>query len=310
MKITFAQQADKFLREGANRKRNPLRGASLRTYKSQIDTHLIPEIGKLPLQDVGNKVVNELVAKMSEQKLSARTIALNITIIKKIRKSAVDEDGNQLFPITWNADVIDAPVQDELPTEDTTIGQGAIQGAISRAKDTDKVLYALLAGTGLRIAEALAIKHAPDDGVSTVWIPSESKIIVRQQMTRQGLATTKTKAGQREVDLAPELNAYLNSVTFSVIGTGQHMFLGSQGGYRERLSSNGVTVGFHAFRRFRITHLNKMSTPTGLEYFWTGHAAGDVHGRYIKFGNEIETRKAEAARVGLGFKLEENHDRK
>jgi integrase len=299
-KVTFEQQAERFLAEGASRKRSPLRPASVRTYRAVID-NLVTLIGKTPLQDVGNKVVSDVVTKLSEQGYSAASIALNVVIIKKIRKSAVNEEGDQLYPATWNADMIDAP-EAEPVTEASTINQEALQESISRAETQDKVLYALLAGTGLRIAEAQAVQVIADDGVSTVWIPSESKIIVRQQMTRNGLAPTKTKAGVREVDLAPELNEFLVKIAGTVKG---FMFPGNYNGYLSRLEKNGITAGFHAFRRFRITHLNRMSTPSGLEYFWTGHAAGDVHGRYIRFGSEIEARKSEAARVGLGFKLPE-----
>lgn len=296
MKITFKQQAEKFLVEGAARKRNPLRPASIRTYRTIINA-LIPMIGKTLLQDVGNKAVSEVVQKLSEQGYSARSIALNITVIKKIRKSAITPNGDLMFPYEWSAEVIDAPAA---VLNDCTVTREAIQEALGRAKDQDKALYAVLAGTGLRIAEARAIQVIEDDGVSTVWIPSESKIIVRRQMTRTGFGPTKTAAGQREVDLAPELNNFLIKYAVTV---NNFMFPGKENGYAKRLKKNGIATGFHAFRRFRITHLNKMSTPTGLEYFWTGHASGDVHGRYIKFGNEIETRRTEAARVGLGFEL-------
>jgi hypothetical protein len=40
-----------------------------------------------------------------------------------------------------------------------------------------------------------------------------------------------------------------------------------------------------------------------LMKFWTGHAAADISERYIKMGSEIEVRKAQAERVGLGFQL-------
>jgi integrase len=303
VKITFEQQAERFLKEGETRKRNPLRPASVRTYRSQIN-NLVPLIGNLALSSIGNAVIKDIVTKLSEQGYSARTIALNIVLIKKIRKSAVNENGDQLFPGTWNADVIDAPEVEPM-TDSATVSQEAIQEAISRANDHDKVLYSLLAGTGLRIAEAKAIQLLPaDDGVSSVWLPNEAKIIVRQQMTRTGLAPTKTRAGVREVDLAPELNDFLK-IKFPVDTFNGILFSGKDSSYRNRLKANGISAGFHALRRFRVTHLNKMSTPSGLEYFWIGHAAKDVHGKYVMFGSEIETRKAEAARVGLGFKLPE-----
>jgi len=305
MKITFAQQAEKFLKEGAARKRNPLRPASIRTYRTCINT-LVPLIGKLPLQTVGNKVVNEVVTKLSNQGYSPRSIALNVTVIKKIRKSAVNEDGDQLFPTTWNVDVIDAPsVGDDKQPTITAVG---LQDAISKADMHRKALYALLAGSGLRIAEAraLKLKIGPDDGVSTIWIPEGGRIIVRQQMTRNGLAPTKTKAGQREVDLAPELNQFLNRC-FTDTGLAVYglLFDDCEGCYREHLEEDGITGGFHAFRRFRVTHLKLAGVPDALIKFWVGHAAGNVTEQYTQVAGEIESRKTWAAKAGLGFQLPE-----
>jgi hypothetical protein len=38
--------------------------------------------------------------------------------------------------------------------------------------------------------------------------------------------------------------------------------------------------------------------------FWNGHAAGDITERYTKVGSEIQARKEQAAKAGLGFKLD------
>lgn len=300
MKITFAQQAQKFLLESANRKRNPLRPASLRTYRAQIETHLIPLIGKKSLQDVGNKVVSEVVQKLVEKGLSPSSITLNVVIIKKIRKSAVNSEGDQLFPATWNTDVIDAPVAGKL--KQPTVSAQQVQDAISEARKSDRPecagLYLILASTGLRIAEALALKFGQDDGVSTVWVQSESKIIVRQQKTKTGVATTKTEAGQREIDLVPELNDQFKDQKPEEV-----IFPDSESYYREHLKLDGIEGGFHAFRRFRVTHLRLNGVPEALVKYWTGHAAGNITERYTQVAGEIESRKKHAAQAGLGFQL-------
>src|SRR4029077_19954064 len=61
--------------------------------------------------------------------------------------------------------------------------------------------------------------------------------------------------------------------------------------------------GFHAFRRFRITHLENMGVPLGLINFWAGHAGKSVHDRYVKLNKDVEARKEWAAKAGLGFEL-------
>jgi len=308
-KITFEQQAERFLAEGTSRKRGPLRPSSARRYRAVID-NLNLLIGKLPLQNVGNKVVSEVVTKLSEQGYSPASIALNIVIIKKIRKSAVNDEGEQLFPITWNTQMIDAP--EVTSQKQPTIDAVGVQDAISKADATGKALYALLAGSGLRIAEALAIKVGPDDGISTMLVPAESKIIIRQQLGRTGFGPTKTKAGQREVDLAPELIDYVLKNVWNRLWTdssgpksAELIFQNSEGFYRNCLEADGIEGGFHAFRRFRITHLRMSGVPQPLIDYWDGHAASTMSERYTQVAGEIESRKQHAAKAGLGFKLPE-----
>lgn len=85
------------------------------------------------------------------------------------------------------------------------------------------------------------------------------------------------------------------------------MFTSSESFYYKELVGAGIVGGFHTLRRFRSMHLDKMSCPRGLSRYWIGHAAGDVHEGYEQFGKEIETRKSEAKRIGLGFELPNGH---
>ena len=299
--ITFKKQAEKFLADAATRKRNPLRPASVRTYQAVIN-QLIPLIGNTVLQDVGNKVVSKVVTELSEQGYSARSIALNVVVIKKIRKSALTPNGDQMFPYEWNSEVVDAPSvpSDKQPIVDAT----AVRDAISKATMERKALYALLASTGLRISEARAIKLKPDDRVSTVWIPSENKVVVRQQMTRTGLGPTKTDAGVREVDLPRDLNTFLID-NLQDAEERELVFSDCDNSYRDALIEDGITGGFHAFRRFRVTHLRMSGVPDPLVKFWIGHAAGSVTEEYTQVAGKIESRKEWVEKAGLGFKLSE-----
>jgi integrase len=61
---------------------------------------------------------------------------------------------------------------------------------------------------------------------------------------------------------------------------------------------------FHAFCRFRTAHLRKNRTPWDLQKLWLGHANKDVTDRYAEqLKEDVEWRKQEAERAGLGFKL-------
>jgi len=300
--MKFSEQAEKFLSQGENRKRKPFRFNTLRTYRTAL-TRVLPLLGDLSLEVIDNGVVKKVGAKLAET-LSPKTVSSYVDVIKQVMSSAVDDNGNQLFPRKWNSEFLDLPTIEN--QKQPTISAQKLQNAISKAGASDKALYALLAGTGLRIAEALALMSGKDEGIGNAWVREQSKIIVRCQ--RKGgtydeitVMPTKTKAGIREVDLSPELNDYLKSI-FQDAYT--HMFPESVGTYRSRLAQNGITEGFHAFRRFRLTHLDSANVPQGLQRFWTGHAAGDVHESYVKSGEKLQERKEWAEKAGLGFKLE------
>jgi integrase len=62
-------------------------------------------------------------------------------------------------------------------------------------------------------------------------------------------------------------------------------------------------VGFHAFRRFRLTWLRRTGTPRDLERYWMGHAAEEVGDLYSKLKVDVSFRQEWAERVGLGFQL-------
>lgn len=61
---------------------------------------------------------------------------------------------------------------------------------------------------------------------------------------------------------------------------------------------------FHSFRRFRTSYLRKNRVPWDLQKLWLGHANKDVTDRYAEqLKEDVEWRKQEAERVGLGFEL-------
>jgi hypothetical protein len=62
-------------------------------------------------------------------------------------------------------------------------------------------------------------------------------------------------------------------------------------------------VGFHAFRRFRLTWLRKNSVPKDLERYWMGHAPEEVGDLYSKLKDDVAFRQEWAERAGLGFEL-------
>ncbi|MDA4130665.1 MAG: site-specific integrase [Thaumarchaeota archaeon] len=300
--MIFEKQFDTFWSQLTARKRNPPKPATLAAYRSYWKNWVNPEIGRLEVSQVENGAMKGLVSKLASVNLSPATIAGITQLVKGIVASAIDDNGNCLYVRKWNAEFIDQPViQDQ---DAPVIGREALSEAISRAQGQSRTLYALLAGSGLRISEALALKVGPRPG-SSYWDPDQSKLVIRKALYRGKEQSTKTAAGVREVDLAPELNTFLmqnvpQNDTFCFSNqNGTPLRLGTAYAIKDELG----LPGFHSFRRFRITHLENQGVPRGLVMFWTGHAGKDVHDRYVRLDKDVEARKEWANRAGVGFSI-------
>jgi integrase len=150
------------------------------------------------------------------------------------------------------------------------------------------VLFALLAGTGLRIGEALGLKlgeHLCGDF---------STIRVQQSVWRGFVQAPKTDNAVREIDIPASLAVLLKG---SVGGRTSGFLFQSESG-RPLTQRNVLRDGlgkirrdmkleagkaFHAFRRFRTAHPRKNRVPWDLQKLWLGHANKDVRKRWLGF---------------------------
>ena len=293
--MNFENQANQYLAEIAS----TVRPNTLQVYRSILDSRILPAIGGLELADVGNKTVKALVVSLTDAHLSPATITLAVGLVKQIVKSAVDEEGNRLYRVDWNSDFIKAPKVNPKSQSSPIATSEALSKAVAGTKGEIRVLVALLAGTGLRVGEALAVGVGPD-WAGNVWDPESGTIEVRATLTRHGLQIApKTEAGNRIVDLSPELNSFLKAEFPQ--STGQLFHTPLRTLYR-RIHELNID-GFHSMRRFRITHQQMQNVPAMLVKYGAGHAASDISERYTKVGSQIAARKQWAQSAGLGFEL-------
>jgi integrase len=128
---------------------------------------------------------------------------------------------------------------------------------------------------------------------------------VRQQATRGGITNRlKTDNAYRTVEVLPDVAAELvvfigsrNTGLVFASSTGKPL---SHSNLRNRwlypiLEAAGIDkAGFHAFRRFRVTHLRKHRAPEDLIRFWLGHEDKTVTDGYSQLKNDVQYRKAVA----------------
>ena len=177
------------------RKRSPITPSTAAGFGSYLRKWLYPNLGGLPLSSVNNLVVRGLVTKMTEAGLSAKMVNNVVQVVKMVVASAVNEDGEQVHPRTWNHEFIDLPeVKDQ---RQPTFTSEAMKAITARSEERERMLYVLLGAAGMRIGEALGIeidKHFPDDF---------STLLIRQKVWNGRVQSfLKTENGVRDIDLA------------------------------------------------------------------------------------------------------------
>lgn len=209
--------------------------------------------------------------------------------MKLIVASAIDKNGEQLFPRKWNHDFIDLPIVEN--QHQPTFTAETMSSIVRKADGQEQILYALLAGTGLRVGEAL--------GLEIRHLSCDCRTITVEQSCWEGeLQTPKTKNAYRCVELCSSLAALLKEFVAerrtgllftNCIGnplSQTNMLRRSLHPILEELKVE--KTGFHAMRRFRATWLRKQRAPEDIIKFWLGHAKESVTDTYSKLADDEE----------------------
>jgi integrase len=302
--VTFAEQSERWLHEMQNRKRDPVKPRTLGNWKSHI-AWLLPRVGDIPLADLTPAKANQLITAMAKEGLSAKTIKNYFGVFTQVIASAKNDKGEELYPYKWDPAFLDLPKVTKRKQRRPTFTADVVEKIISLAMPREAMLYALLAGTGLRVGEALGleVQHFVDDSLN-----------IEQSLWNGKTFSPKTDNGVRPVDLPHDLAQKLRQF-IGVRRTG-YIFQAENGSalhqsnlLRRRLHPilKGLGIekqGFHGFRRFRITHLRKQRVAEDLVRLWAGHSNQSVTDGYVKVSDDEGFRRSAVEQAGLGFRLE------
>ena len=301
---TFREQAKSFMNHSLNRKRSPIKPATATTWQNCVDKWLNPSLGDLPLASINNATVKSLVAKMHASSLSPKTISNYVGLAKLVVASAIGDDGEELFPRKWNHDFIDLPTIER--QHQPTFTAETMSAIVQKAVGQERALYALLAGGGLRVGEALGLEFRH-------LSPNCRTITIEQSCWNGAIQQPKTKNAYRQIDLCPAVAELLKSF---VAGRDSGLVFANRAGkplsqtnlarrsLHPILKELGVEkTGFHAMRRFRATWLRKQRVPEDLIQFWLGHAKKSQTDAYSKLAEDMEFRREITDAVGAGFEV-------
>jgi integrase len=156
-------------------------------------------------RQIRKEVIARVVGQV-EGGLSPRTCEKYALYCKQVVASKKAPNGEDMYPRQWNAEVMDLPVvvhsKQKRPAQKV---DGVNMLIASAESDEERYLYVLLAATGMRISEALALeaKH---------FINGGRTIVVEQQVMKDCpriKKKLKTDASYRQIDLHPNVADYL-----------------------------------------------------------------------------------------------------
>jgi integrase len=190
-----------------------------------------------------------------------RTVNKYVEYIKQVVKSLKAPNGEPVHKRTWDAETMDLPVVEHSEQKRPSLKAKAISELVAASTGQEQALY-LLAATGMRISEALALE-------TRHFINGGRTIKVEQQVDKDRpriVKTLKTSAAKREVDLHPDVADFLqryaagkNGLLFRTAQNTPHLYHNLQDRWltprliEMELDEKGM--GWHSFKRFRKTWL-------------------------------------------------------
>jgi integrase len=309
--ISFREQAKFYLKDAVSRNRKPLR--SVTSIQAALNRWILPEIGDLPLSMVDNGTVQPLVRKMYDggKGLSARTVCKYTEYIRVIVRSLKHKNGEPVHKRIWDAEALDLPIVEYRKQKRPALKVDGVNALIQASKPGQmRILFVLLAATGMRISEALALetKHFINDGRT---------IVIEQQVDRNCpriVPYVKTDASYRQIDLHPDIVNYLlpyvSRKTGLIFHTKNHTpYL--YGNLAEdwldpllaKLRLDESWMGWHSFRRFRNSWLRSQRCLDDILMHWMAHKPLTMSETYSALKDDLDKRWAEVANIGYGFLL-------
>jgi len=280
------------------------------TMETHLSKHILPRFGDLTVDAIDERKVQEFVADLKratfERKKKDGSIIKTYSLSRKSILNIVGVVklvlGRKVW-MTWSLD-LGKPNRPKQPYFTEEQLRQIIDGA-----GPYRVLFAVLAGTGMRIGEAAGL-HVED-------LDFEHGVIqIRRAVWRGIELEPKTENAVREIDIDPTLvsllKEHIGDRTTGRVFEARNGAPLAAGNIRNRVLTPLLKkldipkAGLHAFRHSRVTMLRKNGTPEDLQRLWIGHSSLRTTDRYSHTHQELEYRRKQARGVGIDLVLGPN----
>jgi integrase len=251
-----------------------------RNFKSSLNKYLVPAFGKKQLSEIQTEDLQRFV---SQTKTGAGNLHNVMKVFRTVWKSAKAWGYVKHNPFV---DVIMPPIK---KAEQRFFSEAELCRILTAAPEPFRTLYWILAQTGLRIGEVLALTW---ECVNVELGTIEVRGSVARGKLREG--ETKSDAAKRLIPISPRLTEHL-AIYQTKIWTANDLnllFANGEGKpwhadslldriFQPFLESLGIEkAGFHAFRHASATILSRMKVPMEIRRARMGHTDEEMTLRY------------------------------
>jgi integrase len=280
---TFGQQAEWFMEN----KIPLMKESSQQAMTYHLRKYLLPYFGHLAVAGIDGKRVQEFITELTHIPLAPSTI---MTIYGTLRVVVGKK--------TWRDWDVSMPRQER--KEQRYFTPEEMEQIVMACSGQWRVIFGLLAGTGLRAGEAFGL-HVEDVDLNN------NTVTVRRGSWHGKETTPKTENAYRTVNIDDGLADLLRQ---HIAGRQSgHLFVTAVGTIyktdvvRKKLHSVlrrlGLPMGgLHSFRHGRVSLLRARGVPSDLVLQWIGHSNLNTTSRYTHFGQQYKKDVANKLAVG------------
>jgi integrase len=276
-RVTFADYAAEWIDTYTGRTQRGIREATRDSYRREIERRATPFFGGRRLAEVEPRDVKRYVAEVAASGVSRDTVRLALAPVRALLATALEEGLIRSNPATGIR--IPAVVETEGTDAEQAraLTEDELGRLIEKAEPEWRLFVRLLADTGLRIGEAIALHWGDVD-------LGRRRLSVRRRYYKGTFAPPKSRYGRRDIPLSDGLACELWRLrqTSRSVQDGAAVFPGRGGGPLDASTAFRAVkaacraadvpwAGPHALRHTCATRLFRHGLNAKQVQLWMGH---------------------------------------
>jgi integrase len=279
-KVTFGEYAASWRATFAGRSSNGIRPETLKQYRADLDRYVIPAFGRRRLAEIEHRHIKEFLMKQAARGISYSRVRNIYAPLRALLKTAVEEGLIRYDPTAGvRITRVQVGYSEDESTEPVKAYSDDELRRLLEAVSPDWVFFVrLLAETGLRVSEAIALRWMDID-------LGARRVKVTRRLYKGLFGPPKSRYGRRAVPISQDVAQELwrrRGEAGAAAADEAPVFPNTRGGYLDynnvysrvlapAQKRVGIDTGTHVLRHTCATNLFKAGFNAKQVQIWMGH---------------------------------------